>query len=232
MQTKYFDDPKRFQNESVNLIYKLYEESIGKSKLFTLMLSGGRTPLPVYEKLVSEYKDKINWKKVHIFWGDERYVDQKSKDSNFKWAYDLLISKINIPTNNVHRIKTELTIEEACEAYEKEIISFFRNQNPVFDLILLGIGEDGHTASLFPSSDTLKENKKLFTVTPPSGTPKIPRITATYKLLNNARNILFLCSYKGKEQVIDTILNNPKIAEEKYPAAKVKVENTYFFIKI
>ncbi|HBT50523.1 MAG TPA: 6-phosphogluconolactonase [Petrotoga sp.] len=232
MQTKYFDDPQKFHNEAVNLIHKLYEESIRKNKLFTLMLSGGRTPLPVYEKLASEYKDKINWEKVHIFWGDERYVDQKSEESNFKWAYDLLISKINIPTNNVHRIKTELPIEKATQEYEKEIISFFRNQNPVFDLILLGIGEDGHTASLFPSSDTLKENKKLFTVTPPSGTPKIPRITATYKLLNNARNILFLSSYKGKEQVIDTILNNPKIAEEKYPAAKVKVKNTYFFIKI
>ncbi len=232
MQAKFFDDPETFHNEAVNLIYKLYEESIEKNKLFTLMLSGGRTPLPVYEKLESEYKDKINWEKVHIFWGDERYVDQKSEDSNYKWAYDLLISKINIPTNNVHRIKTELPIEKASQEYEKEIINFFGKQNPVFGLILLGIGEDGHTASLFPSSDALKENKKLFTVTPPSGTPKVPRITATYKLLNNARNILFLSSYKGKEQVIDEILNNHKIAEEKYPAAKVKVKNTYFFIKI
>jgi len=232
MQAKFFDDPETFHNEAVNLIYKLYEESIEENKLFTLMLPGGRTPLPVYEKLASEYKDKINWEKVHIFWGDERYVDQKSEDSNFKWAHDLLISKINIPTNNVHRIKTELPIEKASEEYEKEIINFFGKQNPVFDLILLGIGEDGHTASLFPSSDTLKENKKLFTVTPPSGTPKVPRITATYKLLNNARNILFLSSYKGKEQVIDEILKTPKTAEEKYSAAKVKVKNTYFFIKI
>lgn len=232
MKAKFFDDPETFHNEAVNLIYKLYEESIEKNKLFTLMLSGGRTPLPIYEKLASEYKDKINWEKVHIFWGDERYVDQKSEDSNYKWAHDLLISKINIPTNNVHRIKTELPIEKASQEYEKEIINFFGTQNPVFDLILLGIGEDGHTASLFPSSDTLKENKKLFTVTPPSGTPKVPRITATYKLLNNARNILFLSSYKGKEQVIDEILNNPKTAEEKYPTAKVKVKNTYFFIKI
>ncbi|WP_121514748.1 MULTISPECIES: 6-phosphogluconolactonase [unclassified Petrotoga] len=232
MQAKFFDDPQKFHNEAVNLIYNLYEESIEKNKLFTIMLSGGRTPLPVYEKLATEYKDKINWEKVHIFWGDERYVDQKSDDSNYKWAYDLLISKINIPTNNVHRIKTELPIEKASQEYEKEIINFFGVQNPVFDLILLGIGEDGHTASLFPSSDSLKESKKLFTVTPPSGTPKLPRITATYKLLNNANNILFLSSYKGKEKVIDEILNNPKTAEEKYPAAKVKVKNTYFFIKI
>jgi 6-phosphogluconolactonase len=232
MKAKFFDDPETFHNEAVNLIYKLYEESIEKNKLFTLILSGGRTPLPVYEKLASEYKDKINWEKVHIFWGDERYVDQKSEDSNYKWAHDLLISKINIPTNNVHRIKTELPIEKASQEYEKEIINFFGEQNPVFDLILLGIGEDGHTASLFPSSDASKENKKLYTATPPSGRPKVPRITATYKLLNNARNILFLSSYKGKEQVIDEILNNPKPAEEKYPTAKVKVKNTYFFIKI
>ncbi|KUK80996.1 MAG: 6-phosphogluconolactonase, partial [Petrotoga mobilis] len=165
-------------------------------------------------------------------WGDERYVDQKSEESNFKWAHDLLISKINISSNNVHRIKTELPIEKATQEYVKKIINFFGQQNPIFDLILLGIGEDGHTASLFPSSDTLKESKKLFTVTPPSGTPKLPRITATYKLLNKARNILFLSSYKGKEKVIDEILNHPKIAEEKFPAAKVKVKNTYFFIKI
>lgn len=230
MQAKFFEDPQKFHKETANLIYKLYKKSIEENKLFTLMLSGGRTPLPVYEKLASEYKNKINWEKVHIFWGDERYVDQKSEESNFKWAYDFLISKINIPTNNVHRIKTELPIEKASQEYEKEIIDFFGEQNPVFDLILLGIGEDGHTASLFPSSDTLEENTKLFTATPPSGTPKVSRITATYKLLNNARNILFLSSYKGKEKVIDEILNHSKIAEEKFPAAKVKVKNTYFFI--
>jgi len=232
MQTKYFDDLEKFHNETANFIYELYEESVEKNKLFTLMLSGGKTPLPVYKELTSEYKDKINWNKVHIFWGDERYVDQESKDSNFKSAYDLLISKINIPANNVHKIKTELPIEKASEVYEKEIINFFEKQNPVFDLILLGIGEDGHTASLFPESESLKENKKLFIATPPSGKPKVRRITATYKVLNNARNILFLSSYKGKEKVIDEILSTPKAAEEKYPAAKIKAKNIYFFIKI
>lgn len=231
MQIKFFEEEKDFIDKSANFIYKLISTYLKKKKIVTLMLSGGKTPIPVYKKLGEEYKNKINWQNVHLFWGDERYVDKSSDLSNFKPAFDSLISKIEIPDKNVHRIKTELEPEKAAKEYEKEIVSFFENDEPVFDLIMLGLGNDGHTASIFPDSEIINENERLVVNTAPYGSPKVPRITVTYKILDKAENILFLSSHKGKEQIIDQIIKEPKIAEKKYPAAKVKAKNIFMYIK-
>ena len=141
----------------------------------------------------------------------------------------MLLSRVNIPQNNVYRIKTELPLEKAAEEYEKEIINFFQGREPTFDLILLGIGKDGHTASLFPNSNLLTENKRLVVPVSPSGAPYVPRITVTYEVLNNAKNILFLSSYNDKKNVIDEIITNKEKAKEKYPAARVQAKKVYFF---
>jgi 6-phosphogluconolactonase len=141
----------------------------------------------------------------------------------------LLLSRVNIPQNNIYRIKTELPLEKAAEEYEKEIINFFQTKEPAFDLILLGVGKDGHTASLFPNSDLLTENKRLVAPVSPAGVPYVPRITVTYKVLNNAKNILFLSSYNDKKNIIDEIITNKEKAKEKYPAARVEARRIYFF---
>ncbi|MGI6477157.1 MAG: 6-phosphogluconolactonase [Defluviitoga tunisiensis] len=229
MVFKLFESLEEFLDESANLIFKIYKESITKYNQFSLMLSGGNTPKPLFEKIAKDYNDKINWERVFVFWADERYVDKESDDSNYKWAYKLLLSRVNIPQNNIYRIKTELPLEKAAEEYEKEIINFFQTKEPAFDLILLGVGKDGHTASLFPNSDLLTENKRLVAPVSPSGEPYVPRITVTYKVLNNAKNILFLSSYNDKKNVIDEIITNKEKAKEKYPAARVEARRIYFF---
>ena len=229
MVFKLFENLEEFLDESANLIFKIYKESITKYNQFSLMLSGGNTPKPLFVKIAKDYKDKINWEKVFIFWADERYVDKENDDSNYKWAYKLLLSRVNIPQNNVYRIKTELPLEKAAEEYEKEIINFFQTKEPTFDLILLGVGKDGHTASLFPNSNLLTENKRLVVPVSPSGAPYVPRITVTYEVLNNAKNILFLSSYNDKKKVIDEIITNKEKAKEKYPAARVQAKKVYFF---
>ncbi|PNR93384.1 6-phosphogluconolactonase [Petrotoga sp. 9PWA.NaAc.5.4] len=229
MYFKIFENSEEFLEESSNFIYKTYKKSIDKNNQFSFMISGGNTPKPLFKKLTLDYKDKINWEKVFIFWADERYVDKESDDNNYKWAYKLLLSRVNIPQNNIYRIKTELPLEKAAEEYEKEIINFFQGREPAFDLILLGVGKDGHTASLFPNSNLLTENKRLVVPVSPSGDPYVPRITVTYKVLNNAKNILFLSSYNDKKNVIDAIITNKEMAKEKYPAAGVEAKKIYFF---
>ncbi len=229
MVFKLFENLEEFLDESASLIFKIYEESVTICDQFSFMLSGGNTPKPLFEKIAKDYKDKINWEKVFIFWADERYVDKENDDSNYKWAYKLLLSRVNIPQNNVYRIKTELPLEKAAEEYEKEIINFFQGREPTFDLILLGVGKDGHTASLFPNSNLLTENKRLVVPVSPSGAPYVPRITVTYEVLNNAKNILFLSSYNDKKNVIDEIITNKEKAKEKYPAARVQAKKVYFF---
>ncbi|MFI5144894.1 MAG: 6-phosphogluconolactonase, partial [Ignavibacteria bacterium] len=128
----------------------------------SFVLSGGSTPRNLYMILGSErFREHINWDKVYIFWGDERCVPPDSEESNYKMAYDSLLSHIEIPQKNIFRIKGELSPQEAAKEYENRLKEFFPNNNlPSFDIILLGLGEDGHTASLFPGSDALKENEK------------------------------------------------------------------------
>lgn len=228
MYFKMFENSEDFLEESSNFIYRVYKKSIDENNLFSLMLSGGNTPKPLFKKLALDYKDKILWSKVHVFWVDERYVKSNSDESNYKLAYELLLSKIDIPKKNIHRIKTQIPIEEVAQDYEREIRDFFNDKEPIFDLILLGIGSDGHTASLFPNN-YLDEEKYAVSISP-SGSPKLPRITVTYKILNAAKNVLFIATYKGKEKVIDEILKNREAAKRKYPAANIEPKNLYYYI--
>ncbi|KHC91548.1 6-phosphogluconolactonase [Thermotoga sp. Mc24] len=165
---------------------KLLEE---KEKIFAV-LAGGRTPLPVYEKLAEQ---KLPWNRIHFFLSDERYVSLDSDQSNFKNINEALFSRAKIPSSNVHYIDTSLSIEKACEKYEREI----RSITDQFDLAVLGMGPDGHVASIF---DLETGNKDVFvTFTDPSGDPEVPRVTLTFRALNTSRYVLFLI--RGKEKI-------------------------------
>ena len=129
---------------------------------FRAALSGGATPLPLFSLLGSGYRERILWNRTDIFWTDERCVPPDHKDSNFKAAFDSFLSRVTIPDENVHRIFGELRPEEAAERYEQELKRAFGATVPVFDLIVLGIGEDGHVASLFPGDNALEEKERLF----------------------------------------------------------------------
>jgi 6-phosphogluconolactonase len=220
---------------------RLAEECVERRGTFTLALSGGNTPRPVYEALAwPPFDIRMPWRDIHLFWGDERCVPSDHPDSNFAMAFRSLISKVPVPSQNVHRISAELSPEEAAETYEKVLGEFFRSfvkterHSPVsrggepflsFDLILLGVGKDGHTASLFPGHQALEERKRwVAVVRGPYGSPPVPRITLTLPVINRAECVLFMVSGPGKEEVIRSILEDSDPATRSYPAARVSPE--------
>jgi 6-phosphogluconolactonase len=188
---------------------------------FIVAISGGSTPRRLYGLLGSEeYRHQIDWQGVHFFWVDERCVHREHEESNFRTAFDAFLSKISIPNGNIHRIKGEEEPEKAARDYEKEINEFFKpSQLPMFDLVILGMGEDGHTASLFPGSNALGE-KERWVVPVYLEKPKINRITLTLPVLNHAAQVLFLVSGRSKATVLSEIIESEH-KRAKYPAGLI-----------
>lgn len=176
----------------------------------SLVLSGGATPRGVYDLLATEgFSSQIEWAKVHIFWGDERCVPPHAPDSNYRMANDVLIRKISIPMTNVHRIPAERPPQEAAQMYQHEIKSLFQlreKELPRFTVVLLGLGTDGHTASLFPNTSALQERTKFVTEVFVESL-KAPRITMTLPVINNAQNIIILVSGKGKAGILSAVID-------------------------
>jgi len=196
-KTKFFQNINDLTTCSVEEIIRAGNQAIAEKDLFTVALSGGSTPKHLFKLLSTpEYSKQLNWSKVHIFWGDDRCVPPDHDDSNYKAANDLLLSKIEIPESNIHRVKGELASpSEIADQYEQEIRNLFdcgskESQTfPCFDLIILGMGNDGHTASLFPDNKSgLEEKSKLVISVPPPSTasPMVPRVTFTFPVINTA----------------------------------------------
>jgi 6-phosphogluconolactonase len=175
---------------------------------FTVALAGGSTPRQLYARLAAA---QIDWESVHIFWGDERCVPPGHPDSNFRMAEETLLGVISIPAGNIHRIPGEFPAEEAAQKYEAELRIFFGGVTPRFDLVLLGLGGDGHTASLFPGNPAVRERTRWVVGvrhdTPPE--PLVDRITLTLPVLNAAANVLFLVSGAGKADRLAQVLHGP-----------------------
>jgi len=188
----------------------------------TIALSGGSTPRSVYALLSSElYRPRISWKSVHVFWGDERCVPPESSESNFRMANEALLAHVPILPQNVHRIKGEQNPSYAAEEYETEIRQIFgleKGMHPRFDVILLGLGDDGHTASLFPGVSALTEQHRLVTDVFVEKL-KTHRITLTLPVINNASHVVFLVSGKGKAAILHDVLQGDKPL---YPAQLVR----------
>lgn len=188
---------------------------------FCVALSGGNTPRSVYSLLADRYRDLLPWEKIHIFFGDERQVPPDHPDSNYRMARESLLSRVPIPSENVHRIRAELPAGQAAKQYAEELRSFFQLANnawPRFDLVLLGIGDEGHTASLFPDSAGLKEDAQLVIS---NWVEKFHtwRITFTFPVLNHAAEVLFLVSGSSKAEILRNIFDPAK--KNVYPAQAV-----------
>jgi len=185
---------------------------------FHIALSGGSTPKFLFKYLSKKYQTKINWSKIKFFWGDERCVPPDHDESNYKTTYDLLFSKIKIPEENIFRICSECDPDEIAVNYSNVISKNVpsRDNLPEFDLILLGLGEDGHTASIFPNSLSLFNDNKICAVSEHPVTHQ-KRITITGKTINNAKKIIFLVVGENKSAIVDIILNR-KNNFEKLPA--------------
>ena len=181
---------------------------------FTVALSGGSTPKVLYQLLADQFQTQVPWASTQFFWSDERHVPPDHPDSNYRMAYEALLSRVPVPESNVHRVHSENpSAQEAADEYEKVIV-------PRLDLILLGLGADGHTASIFPGSDVLHETKRLVAA-PWVEKLNTYRITMTLPLLNNGASILFLVSGAEKAQIVKEVLEGPK----KYPAQFVQPPN-------
>jgi 6-phosphogluconolactonase len=195
---------------------------------FLIALSGGSTPEQAYLKLASpDRRGRIDWEKFHVLMGDERFVPPDDPRSNLAMATRTLLSRVPIPYGNVLPISTQFSsAQEAVEAYIKKLSGFFgiseKSAPPELDLILLGIGDDGHTASLFPGNASLLVQDRWFTWSPPAVTPPpVDRITATLPFINSAREVVFLVSGQKKAAILRDILEDPR-AGEKFPAAMVR----------
>src|SRR5574340_1716403 len=159
-----FESPEDLGRAAATLFFKLSQKEIKRKGLFTVVLSGGSTPEVFFRVLAAEFRDNVDWDRVHFFWGDERCVPPDDPQSNFHGADKTLLSKINIPPDNIHRIKGELDPNEAARVYEEELLEFSGAKGaevPSLDLVFLGIGTDGHTLSLFPGSKALSERERL-----------------------------------------------------------------------
>ena len=183
--------------------------AIAVSGRFTVALSGGATPRAVYAELVKDLD--LNWTKIHIFWGDERCVPPTHSDSNYRLAMDHLLNQLPVPEANIHRIKAELGAKQAAAAYATELQTFFKLEPgalPRFNMILLGMGADGHTASLFPGTAALHDGTHL--VVSNSG-PKLDeeRITLTYPVLNAAAWVIVHVCGHGKSAAVKAVLDTP-----------------------
>ena len=196
-------------------------------ELFTLVLSGGETPRALYQLLATEFRDQIDWTKVHLFWGDERYVHRTDPRSNFRMVKESLLDHVSLPAANVHPMPTELPHpEEAALEYEAFLRKFFHSPPeswPAFDLILLGLGGEGHTASLFPRSPALGEQQRwIVSVRVPAEPPL--RLTLTLPALNHASQIYFLASGVKKAQAVRAG-TSAATSDGSCPAALVRPQN-------
>jgi 6-phosphogluconolactonase len=195
-----------------------------KTGSYNLALSGGSTPRTIYEKWATIQNDSL-WSKVHFFWGDERCVPPDHEDSNYKMAYDSFLSKIKIAENQIHRIHGEANPEVESLRYGNEIKEHLSiiNNFPQFDWILLGMGTDGHTASLFPNSVALEEKNSICVIAqhPQSGQN---RISLTLSVINNARKITFLVTGGKKAEIVRKILSS-KGRTINHPAAQISPQS-------
>ncbi|MEP7237912.1 MAG: 6-phosphogluconolactonase [Ferruginibacter sp.] len=186
------------------------QQSIAEHDKFTVALSGGNTPKRFYELLATpDFSKNINWKKVFIFFSDERYVPHSDKESNFNMASTALLKHVPIPRKNIFAIPVSSTPAKGAAAYEADIKKFTADKKFSFDLVLLGMGADGHTASLFPGNEILNEKKRLVkeVFLKDKG---IYRISFTLPLINRAKQILLLVAGKEKEPVLKKVLANRK----------------------
>lgn len=217
-------DAAELSQKAAERFVALANEASASSGRFTAALSGGSTPKTFYSLLATPgFADRIPWPKVHLFWGDERCVPPEHPDSNFRMVRESLLSKISIPLENVHRMAGEKEPKLAAVEYEEQLIEFFRlskGEPPRFDLILLGLGDDGHTASLFPGTEALKETKRLVAA---NFVEKMNayRLTLTLPVLNNAANVLFLVAGASKAAVVKELLGAKPGASD-YPASKIQ----------
>jgi 6-phosphogluconolactonase len=213
-----FPDPIELYAAACQQILRAGGQAIARQGYFALVLAGGSTPQGVY-RLLGQKRSDLDWSRVHFFWGDERCVPPDHPDSNYRMVREAMLAILPVPQENIHRIEAELTPEQAARAYEEQIREFYRqvlrkrglragsSPIPSFDLILLGMGDDGHTASLFPGMPALAESQRWVTAVehnqPPP--PLVDRVTLTLPLINTAQEVVIFVAGRSKAARLEQV---------------------------
>ncbi len=222
MKFHIYKNKEQLAEELALWICDLIKFTLQTQEYFTLVLSGGETPKILFEKLASpEFKEKINWKRIQIFWGDERCVPFRDERNNAKMAYELLIDRVDIPHTQVHVMRTDIEPSFAAKEYEKMLHHLFDNTYNSFDLILLGMGDDGHTLSLFPNSPLISDENKSWVNEVYNEDQKMYRITLMPSIVNRSSNIVFLIDGRKKSAVLKKVIEGKYMPSE-LPAQVIK----------
>jgi 6-phosphogluconolactonase len=224
-EVRIFDGASELMRATAEEIALAAHQAVGRRGRFTWAVAGGLTTRSVYELLASDfYRERMPWSAIHLFWGDERHVPPDHPDSNFRMAREAMLDRVPVPAENVHRIPAEEPdAQRAAAEYESALRSFFAlapGEWPRFDLILLGLGKDGHTASLFPGGDAVRERERLV-VAPWVEAQKTFRNTLTPPVVNHARRAMFLVSGEEKAEALRAVLEGAR-ERERYPAQIVE----------
>src|SRR5262249_32689966 len=220
IETRTFEDAGALAQNVAEWLCGRAQTSDGR---FAVCLSGGSTPRRLYETLAAPaFASRFPWHRTHWFWGDERFVPHDDPASNYRMARQALLSRVSVPRENIHPVPTEgVSPDQAAAAYEAELKTFYGAEvlsptRPLFDVTLLGVGEDGHTASLFPGEPTLKEMRRWVTAVDSAKYGR--RITLTYPALDSSRDVAFLAEGKAKREVVARV----RSADPTMPAAMVR----------
>jgi 6-phosphogluconolactonase len=198
-------------------------EAVDHHGYFSVVLAGGSTPRAMYEVLATiEFVPRVEWEKVHVFWGDERCVAPNHEESNYRMAFKSMLSHLPIPVQQIYRLEGEIEPKEAAKNYEERLQSFFENKPPRFDLVLLGLGDDGHTASLFPHTKALEE-KRGWVVANYVRKFSSWRLTLTAHIINQGANVTFLVSGQEKAEILLRVMAG-RYDPEEIPAQSIRPE--------
>ena len=204
-------------------LVELTQEALHDHRRFRLAISGGSTPRPLWRQLAGPLRDAVPWTSVELYWADERMVPPESEDSNYGAARRDLLDRVSIPASQIHRVHGELaSVDEAAKRYDLELERVFSANSRMFDLVLLGIGPDGHTASLFPGHAAVEETARWATGDPNAGQPPfVPRVTTTLRAMASSSRAYFLVTGRDKRAALASVWGEPEASEGRLPAARV-----------
>jgi 6-phosphogluconolactonase len=214
-------DANDLSMQAATWIAAMIRQTLETQDRFTIALSGGSTPQKLHGLLSSyPYKEEIEWSKLHIFWGDERAVPIEDERNNAKMAFDTLLDKVDVPMQQIHVMRTDISPEASAEEYEKVLQKYFDESGFTFDLVLLGMGDDGHTLSLFPGTPVVHTQDKWVTSFFLQA-QDMYRITLTAPLVNRAARVAFLTTGANKSAALKQVLEG-EYNPDKYPSQIIK----------
>jgi len=224
MDTRIFPDLESLSRGAMDELMRILHHAVAQRGRFAIALSGGHTPAKMYSLWAQEekYRAQTPWDRVHLFWGDERYVPPDDPLSNYRMTRETLLAHVPIPSANIHPMPTNLSPpEQAAKDYEAKMCKFFDAEAPEFDLQLQGLGIEGHTASLFPGSPALLERTAWVAAVKAPADPPL-RLTLTPVVLNLGRNTIFLVAGENKRQILAALRAEPATGPGRYPASQIR----------